>query len=164
MNAIYCRPISVRIAPSKWSSGNNYPDMFNVYLLYRPEGYTSTYCEVHIPKELQAAMNSGQVIGLHLETMEFQGVSSRELPGAPAYAIFQVSLADGTNIEVIPETLLGERQLRLVFGIAACLVGAFMVFSHYSWVGALALVLGTHALRTAKHIPHFPLLVTGEHR
>ena len=137
--------------------------MFNISLLYRPEGYPSDYFEVHIPKGLQPAMNSGQVTSLHLETLEFQGVSSRALPGAPAYAIFRVSLEDGSHIETIPKSLRYQRGERLVLGVTACLLGSVMIFSHYAWVGALALIFGTHALRTAKYIPHFPLRVTGAH-
>ncbi|WP_295751652.1 hypothetical protein [Undibacterium sp.] len=164
MNPIYCHPISLKLTPSKWKSGKEFPDMFNISLLYRPEGYLSDYFDVHIPKELQPAMNSGHVIGFHLETLEFQGVSSRALPGAPTYAIFRVSLEDDTDIEMIPKSLLYERRERLILGITACLLGGVMVFSYYAWLGALALIFGTQALRAAKHIPHLPLIITGEHR
>jgi len=163
VNPIYCRPKELRIKPTTWKSGNNAPDVFNISLWYSVPGCLSDYFSVHIPKGLQPAMHSGQVIGFHLETLEFQGVSSKALPGAPKYAVLQVSLADGTDIELIPEVLQAERNSRRIWGTAACLIGIALLYSPYFCIGALVLVTGTHALRTARHIPHLPLLVTAAH-
>jgi len=163
MNALYCRPLSVKLTPTLFSPGRTSPDLFNVILKYRPDAAPMEYSQVYIPKELQSAMQSGVVSGFHIETLEINSVTAQELPGAPKYVILQVSTTEGTAFEVIPESLLYARRKRLLIGGAACLLGGLLVFSPCAWAGAIALVLGSHSLRTAKRIPHYPLVVFGEH-
>lgn len=141
------------------------PYQFNLRMQYRLGGDYQLFIGVHVPEELQPALLNGDVIGLHLDTLEVNSIASRLLPGGPSYVVLGVRCRNGEYIEQVPPAFKAARLKRHILGAAACLLGSgFLAAAVYPLVGGLALVLGTHALRTAREIPIRPFRVYRTYR
>ena len=109
--------------------------------------------------QLQQALFTGQVRAVHIETLEVNGPATRALRSQPGHLVLGVELMDGTFIEHVPAQLRDARRMRLAAGVMTCVAGGVGLLLGYAWLGALALVVGTHACRTAGLVPHRPFSV-----
>jgi hypothetical protein len=164
MNPTLHRPLSIDVSPTELLSEEISSNQFNIGMRYSPNGNTQTFLCVHVPKTLQPALLSGQVNSIHLETLEVNSVTARGLGGHPNYLALGLTTRSGEELEEIPSSLQWARRHRLVLGSLACLLGTLAVFSTHAWIGAIFLILGSHAIRTAQQIPHNPFYVFKEHR
>lgn len=160
MNPSAHHPISIEVTPCVYSPKRETPDQFNLRIRYRPDGDFQMFAAVHVPHELQPALLSGDIRSLHLDTLEVNGLASRLLPGAPSYLILGVRRRNGEEVTKVPAVLKAALVKRRICGAAACLLGCGLLTQELApWGAALALVVGTHMLRTARKIPVRPFLV-----
>jgi hypothetical protein len=164
VNPTFHRPLSVDVSPTESSAGLDTTDQFNLGLRYRPQGNTQVYLGVHVPAQLQPALLSGDVSGLHMETLAVNSSASRLLAGAPGYLILALKTRSGEDIVAVPSALRRARLQKLALGVTACICGGALVFSPYAWAGAIVFMLGSHGVRTAQELRFKPLEVFAEHR
>lgn len=159
MNPTYHEPQAVVLAPIKTQSSASFPNTFNLGLRYRPEGAMQWFVGTYVPESLQHALVEGDVSGLHLETLQINSPTQRRLPGQPDYLVLGVTRKNGARLSEVPLGLLQAKHLRNAAGIGVCAFGALLMVTPHAWAGALALVLGSYLLHTARHIPSSPFLV-----
>lgn len=162
MNSTFHRPQSIEIAPTRPSLGRNNVDLFDLGLRYRLGGHIQFFLGVYVPKTLQSSLLNGEVNGLHIETLEVNSIASRCLLNAPNYIILRITLITGETFVEIPKVLGWARNWRIQLGSAICVLGGFVVFSAYGWVGTVAILVGNHLLRAARQIPNNPHTVYKE--
>jgi hypothetical protein len=129
------------------------PELFGIELRYRPGGEPERYSCVHIPKTLQPALASGEVKTVYIETLGFGSLASRCLPNSPEFVVLGVETREGEKLTEVPKALKMAKRICLVTGTASCAIGAALLVSSQAWLGAIALVLGTHCWRTALQVP-----------
>ncbi len=157
MNPIVHRPFSLLIRPTKFSSGIEEPHLFNVRLCYRPDGEVHTFYEVHIPPGLQPSVLSGNIKGILIETLSAGGIASELLPGKPKWLVLGVQMPEYTWVFDVPLVLRSARHRRILSGTMSCLLSVcVLTLTSFVWAGAVALVCGTHWLRTLGEIPTKP--------
>lgn len=162
MNPSFHYTWTAESSPITTSEGNPVPELFGLELRYRPDGEPHRYSGVHIPKTLQAALAGGGVKGLHIETLDFNGLASRCLPNSPKYVVTGLITRDGTKLMEVPKPLRLARRICFGIGTAACAVGAVLLTVSYGWLGAVAFVIGTHCWRSALLVPRSPNIKDGE--
>ena len=155
-NACFYRPYQVESIATTFSPPRPTPDLFNIRLNHGEGKDLQHFLMVHIPPNVQSAFAQGTVRGLHLESLETNGVASRALPGQPRYAVLGVELADGSAMSCAPPVLHTLFKRKLAIAAALCLIGGLMGATPYPWFGGLLAGLGTHFARTAFGIPRRP--------
>jgi hypothetical protein len=155
MNSTLHFPVQLKLEPASSTD----QEQLGLLLRYREEGSWQQFACVHVPGELRSALASGKVRALHLECLDATGVTRRCLPGMPAGLVMGVELDDGSRAGHVPQQLRRARCLRLVGGSLLCLLGIAALAAAHPWAGALSMLIGSHALRTARSIPHVPFLV-----
>jgi hypothetical protein len=118
---------------------------------------------VHISPCVQGAFAQGNVRGLHLESLETNGVASLALPGQPRYVVLGVELSDGSALSCVPHVLHTFFRQKLVLAAALCLIGGLLGATPFPWFGGLLAGLGTHFARTAFGIPRKPFWAPHHH-
>lgn len=140
-------------------------NQFNLRVQYRPNGDFQHFIGVYVPETLQTAMQRGDVKGLHMDTLEVKSLASRLLPGGPSYVVLGIRCSNDEELRHVPAAYRTGRLMRHAGGAAACLLGCVLLSAtRFAWLGAVALVIGTHALRTARQIPSRPFRVYTSYR
>lgn len=129
------------------------PELFGVEIRYRPDGEPDRYSGVHIPKSLRPALFNGEVKTVYMETLGFDSLASRCLPNSPEFIVLGVETREGEKITEVPKALKTARRLCFLIGTVACTLGAGLLTESYAWLGAIALLIGTHCWRTAYQVP-----------
>jgi hypothetical protein len=165
MNPIFHEVSRLEMYPMS-SSRAPLPGQFHLRLQYRPGRDAHNLLGVHVPAELESALASGEVVGLHIETLEVNSAASRLLPRAPSYLVLGLRCRNGEELRHVPAVLKNTRRRWSIAAIVSCVAGAslFIVLPSYAWAGALLLLAGTHLLRTARAIPIRPFFVYSTHR
>lgn len=165
MNPSSHYPIAVETTPCRSSTKGARANQFNLRMQYRPGGDFQNFIGVYIPENLQPAVLSGDIAGLHIDTLEVNSLASRILPGGPSYVVLGIRSGNGEELRHVPAAYTSARLVRQVFGAAACMLGCGLLASaQFVWCGAFALVIGTHALRSARQIPCCPFRVYTAYR
>ena len=154
MNPTLHHPLELQLEPANCPPDLAHPELFELRMRYRPEGNWQHYLCVFVPRALQSALSSGRV-----KSVEINGPAARALPHSAGYVVLGVETTDGAVHEHVPQQLRTTRRMRLLAGAALCAVGGLALPFGYPWVGALALVAGTHVLRNAGLIPYRPFRV-----
>jgi hypothetical protein len=121
---------------------------------------------VHVPSQLHHLFDKGEVVGLHLETLGTNSVSSRLLDESPSFAVLGVELADGRRVCAVPPVFGRARMTRLLGAAGFMAVGIAIALTPAAWVGGLVVGLATHLVRTALAIrvaPFWPPARSGAH-
>lgn len=140
-------------------------NQFNLRMQYRLGGDFQNFIGVYAPEELQPALLHGDVIALHIDTLEVNSLASRLLADGPSYVVLGVRCRSGEEAIQIPAAFKSARLRRKILGVAACVFGCgLLTLSRFAWLGAFALVAGTHALRTLRQIPNRPFWVYRSYR
>jgi hypothetical protein len=127
---------------------------------YQQGGDVQHLLGVFVPLELQSIIQSGDVIGLHIETLEVNSIAPRLLKGGPSYVVLGVRRRNGEECVQIPKVFIAGRWRRRVSAAVAGLIGAWLVTATpLAWLGALLLVVGTHTFRSSNEIPTRPFQV-----
>lgn len=157
--------VALEVAPCTFSTKGALTNQFNLRLQYRPGGDYQLFIGVYVPEQLQPALLSGDATGLHIDTLEVNSLSSRLLPGWPIYVVLGVRCGDGNESTHIPAAFTTARRRRHIAGLVACVLGCgLLAAEEFLWLGAVALVIGTHVLRTAREIPFRPFRVFRSYR
>lgn len=157
--------VALEATPCTSSTKGLLTNQFSLRLQYRPSHDFQLFVGVYVPEQLQPALLSGDVTGLHIDTLEVNSLACRLLPDGPSYIVLGVRSSTGSEITHIPAAFMTARRRRHVFGLTACVFGCgLLAVATFAWLGALALVLGTHALRTARQIPWYPFRVYTSYR
>ena len=151
----YHKPLQVEVLPLVSRPAQQVPNLFELRLLYRKGGNWQSFFPAYVPETLQEAFSKGDIDELHLETLELNGATMKSLPGQPNFIVLGARLRDGRQIDAVPPVLTRARRHRLISGCLACGLGlTALLWGAYAPVGALLLVAGSHALRTAFGIPY----------
>lgn len=113
-----------------------------------------------MPKELQPILAARDVRSVHVETLEANGAATRALGYPASYAVLGVETKARKHIELVPPEFHQFKGFCLVSGALACALGVIGLSQGWIWLGAFALVGGTHTLRAAQRIPTSPFLVS----
>ena len=162
MNPTYHRPLSLKISPTVGQPACDAPDMFNLWLSYRPEGNSQLFLRIHVPKVLQPALTNGDVAGLHIETLEMNSLAQRSLPGQPDYQVLALQTRAGLRLSEVPVEHKRARRRYGAGAVVTILAGTALFCVNLPWVGAPLLVLGSHLVRTARQVPSRPFRVLSE--
>ena len=162
MNPVLHSPLFLEVAPTNESFSKG-RDLFDLGMRYKPEGAMQYFFNVHVPLSLQVALRAGQVKSIHLETLERNGVVSRALEDAPHYLVVGVITEAGDRFLAIPVPLRRRRSIYYWAGVFGCLIGGIALFSSHFLTGAIVLVAGSHAIRTALTLRIIPFKVVEEH-
>lgn len=154
MNPTLHYPCELELADAGAPPTLSHKELFALRLRYRPEGNWQVLLATFVPTSLHAALASGNVKAVHVETLEVNGPAARALPGLPGHLVLGVELTDGTEFVHVPAQLRWTRRKRYMAGATLCAAGLASLLCGHSWLGALALVVGTHAWRTARQVPH----------
>lgn len=153
-------PFDLRLAPTSVNGVNSsVEDLYSLRVQYLSTGAWQVFHSVHVPKPLQEALSSGTVESFHLETIIPNSPTERALPGSPSYLVMGVRLKGGPELECVPAKLRATKAAYLALGVAASACAVALLSATYTWTGALILVAGTHAIRTARGIPAHPFIV-----
>ena len=147
MNPTTHRPIEIELEPLATSGVLPSHALHVLRLRYRPQGHMQVFLGTHVPPGLAQFLQGGNVSSLHLETLEHGSSEQRCLPGWPDYAVLGLETKDGKRIVCMPPALMRLRLRRLWGGGAAAALGAALLASPYSVVGAGLLVFASHAIR-----------------
>lgn len=159
MNPTLHVPSDIRLGPTTVNGVlGAEEDLFTLRIQYVCGGGWQVFHSVHVPKALQGAISNGKVESVHLETVISNSVAERSLPGSPSYLVLGVRIKEGPELQYVPAKLRASRAAYLALGLVAC-ASAVALLGAYAWAGALLLVAGTHAIRTAHGIPTRPFLV-----
>jgi len=126
--------------------------LYAVRFLFDGSDNWQTRFPTHVPQEVLAEFEAGNVVEVHLEILDDRGPAQRSLRGSPSYVILAVVLADGTGMDCVPTELLKARRGYLLRALAAAALGLALV----NWapvLGGLVLGLAAQPLRTALGVP-----------
>jgi len=159
MSSTYHKPHSVELSPMTTASAEQLRHTFYLGIRYRLDSNVQSFLGVHVPLVLRPSIQSNNVEGIHVTELESNSIAQKALPGGPQFVVLAAKLRDGTVIEAVPPELIRAWRKNLAIGFAVCLAGAALVSTAYAWGGALLLVLGSHQLKEAWHIPRKPFWV-----
>lgn len=132
------------------------PGLFTLLLRYRPKGEIQRLFSVHVPESLLRALETEDVAGLYVETLDTEGLPSRLLKSHPEAVLVGVATRDGREIAEMPSVLKRAWQVVSGCGIALCASSALLLSNGHPWVGALVLVAGAQCWRTSFQFPRLP--------
>ncbi len=114
------------------------------------EFFTGTF----IPKPLKQLIDSGEAHALHIETLVPNSAAKRPFGFKTDYIVMGIRTRDGREVQAVPGELLKARRRYLIEGSVLVALGVLGAALGYKWLGAAAVVAGTHSLRTRATIPH----------
>ena len=155
MNPTLHQPIETKIRPS---AAEGTPHLYVLSMRYVPGGEWQTFLRTHVPVVVAAAVEAGDVAALHLETLPVNGPESTALPGRPKYLVLGFQSKDGRWIPSVPCGIKAAFRRRFLLGLVPLLAGLCLLTLGHGWSGAIALLFGSHALRTAMSIARVPFL------
>lgn len=126
--------------------------LYAVRFLFEGSDNWQTRFPTHVPPEVVTEFEAGNVVEVHLESLDDQGPAQRSLRGSPNYVILAAVLSDGTGLDCVPRELLKTRRGYLLRALAAVALGLVLVKSA-PVLGGLVLGLATQPLRTALGVP-----------
>lgn len=150
---IFLQPRKFELRPLKVESPDS-PSarLFAVRFLFDGSDNWQTRFPTHVEPAVVAEFNAGNVVEVHLETLDYKGAAQQALPGAPEYSVLSAVLADGTGLDCVPAELLWSRRRQLLYAaVFAC--GGLALLAHMPAIAGLLLGLATQPLRTAFAIP-----------
>lgn len=134
------------------SSDSPAAGLFAVRFLFDGSRNWQTRFPTYVPSSAVDEFKAGNVVEVHLETLNDRGAAQRALPGAPQYAVLSMVLADGTGLDCVPPELFRARR-RILLSAAALAVGGLALLAQAPVLAGLLFGLATHSLRTALAIP-----------
>jgi len=157
MNSTYHLPLSVDLKPLSDKAGAPL-NVYNLSMCYREGGNAQSFMPVHVPAALRDAILQEGVEGIHLETLEMGSHAWAHWPDKPRYAIIGLKTKSGGRLSHIPSEVARARWLSIGNGCVLGAVGVCSILFGHAWLGAAALVLGSHYLRDAKHLRFTPFI------
>ncbi|MBV8037347.1 hypothetical protein [Roseateles sp.] len=136
-------------------------DSFNLSYRYKPDGLDHTLYGVHIPSQLQAALNRGSVQAFSLEALPRNGLAAWLLPDSTNFVLLGVCNQDGTEELATPRTLNLARYLGGAIAVLVGATGLFLAVETHSWFALGLGVVATHALRSLLNLPQATPLTRG---
>lgn len=164
MNPTLHRPIEISLSRADTPSSPATPEaLCELRMRYRPQGAWQLYLDVWVPLELQAFLARGDVVAVHIETLEDNGSATCALGYPAAYAVLGVDTKSSGRIEKVPLEFHQFKRVSRIVGVFLCGLGLWGLSLGQGWLGALALLAGTHALSASRRIPTKPFIV-GRHQ
>jgi hypothetical protein len=149
VNYLGCR-VAARLVPS------SHPELvapsFELKLQYDGADKPIYVQGVHLTRDAQLLVDSGQVKGISVDLVMANSVTARILKNARAL-VTGVRLQDGRAVCVIPRRVQRTRRLGLLFAVGVCAAGFAALICGAPLAGAAALAVGTHAVRTFAEMP-----------
>ena len=127
---------------------------YDLRFRYRPEGQWQSHLAIYVPEPVRPAVESNTARVFYLETGLENSVTSKHLPHYPSRVLFGVKTTDEQVHACVPQSVVHAYRLHEWGGLATILAGVALLFTTHTWLGALLLVAGTHAMRTASGMPH----------
>lgn len=157
MPTTFIRPHKIELCSSEPSNASSCSLLVTLRVRYREDGNWQVYPLVFVSEEARQLFDEGEVTGIHLDTLQTNGVASRALPGVPAFVVLGLETRDGAQRVTTPTELLVIRRRLMIQGSVLMASGlGLLAMTSSIWLGVSALMLGSHVLRTATGVPTRP--------
>jgi len=155
MNPTYHEVASVAALPVVTTAGRKL-QLYTLVLQYRAGGERERICDVYVPRAFLPTLVGGDVTGVYIETLSFNGLEHWLLPDTPSNILLGVATRNGAFHIQLASTLLWARRLLGALALAFCIGGAILLLRNAPWSGALALVAGTQMAMAFIRLPAIP--------
>jgi hypothetical protein len=150
-------PYQLAVRPTRLTPGPEVSTSLNLELLYSPDGESHNLYEVHVSATLQTVLASRSLASVYIEALEASGLASNLLPGEPKWLVLAAQVKGKPWRSELASCLKRARLRRLLLGTFACVLGiGCLGLPPHTWLGAGALVCGSHWLRSRAEIPKKP--------
>lgn len=155
MNPTRFSSSAIALSPVRTPDGAPIPDLYSLKASLPNSEESLSFRAIHVPASLLPSLNKASQVSpalLNIESLNFNGRYSQALPGSPRYLLTGVT-TDGKLEQNIPLPLKRRARAFCFGGTLGASVGVVLLAVGFPWLGASALILGTHALRTAWQAP-----------
>lgn len=149
VSAIEMTPLVVNGVPSTQG-------VYTVRLRYSPEGQWQMHLRVYVPQVLLKYFQENRVANVYMEDLPTNSPESLALPGGPNELVVGVMLNDGKKAFALPFQLRAAWRSKAIWGGVHVIAGVVLLAYQFAWAGALALVVGSHFIRTLRAMPKLP--------
>jgi hypothetical protein len=130
--------------------------VYTLRLRYSSEGQWQQHLRVYVPAALLQYFHEGRVSQIYMEDLPTNSPESLALPGGPDELVVGVELDSGAVAFSLPIQLRAVWRSKAIWGFVCLVAGVSLLAYQFSWAGALALVVGSHFIRTLRTMPKLP--------
>lgn len=150
-------PLEISLDKSRLAPQREEHSQYTLGLSYSADRPATFVHDVHLPPEILAAIEAGNVRALWLDRLEPNCLASRLLPEQPDCLVTCVQLKDGAVLRSVPPALR-RASCRLLLHAAlllAAAIGALCAADGppLAWGGALLLVWGLERAQALRRLP-----------
>lgn len=149
------RPAEIELLRGDYAVDSN---LYTLRVRYTADGDWQAFVGTHVPCKVSDAVSNSDISALHLESLPVNGPESLLLPGWPRFLVMGYQSKGGEWISCVPQPIKSAFQRRFAVGVVVSITGLGLMASTGNWPGALALLIGSHILRSAVAIARVPFV------
>lgn len=156
MNPTYHVVRVAELLPCPMRDGAFAPNMFNLSLWYRNSDKPDILRYVYVPESIQNEIHASNARCIYIETVEFGGRVWELIAGRPHFVVTSISTTDQQGVKELPAAIHRAAVVDNALGLLGCVVGVSLIYFAQPWLGAGALLMGTHRFQAAARLPSLP--------